>query len=227
MSFLKSSITKKALMAASGFMLVGFIVAHLAGNLTIFFGQGALNAYAAKLHHLGGLLWVARFILLGAVGLHIATAILLTQENRRARPVPYRGKGSSETTYAARTMAVSGIIVLSYIVYHLMHFTFRVTHPETYHLKDALGRDDVFSMVVLSFQNLPTSAVYIISIFLLCAHLSHGFSSMFQSLGLNDAKRIPLLKKAGLAFAALIFIGYASIPFAVLTGLIKAPGVSI
>ena len=220
-SAVKSSIGKKAVMAITGLLLIGFIVGHLAGNLLIFAGPDALNSYAKKLRDLGNLLWVIRFILLTIVGLHIWSAICLTLENREARPVAYQKKAHNTTSYAARTMMVSGFIVLAYIIYHLLHFTVRITHPDFSHLTDAMGRHDVYSMVVLSFQQWPVSIAYIISMLLLSAHLSHGVSSLFQSLGLNDERWIPRFKLAGRLFAAVIFIGYSSIPLCAWLGILK------
>ena len=214
----RSSIGKKIVMGVSGLLLLGFVVGHLCGNLLIFFGPDALNAYAKKLKDLGPLLWVARISLIVFVVAHIVTAIQLTLENREARGTAYVHKAKIQTTYAARTMMISGIIVLAYIIYHLMHFTFLITNPDISHFKDALGRHDVYSMVVLSFQKFPISAVYIVATFLLCNHLKHGIGSLFQTLGLADDKSLPLFKNGGAVFAILLFLGYASIPIAVLSG---------
>ena len=159
--------------------------------------------------------------LLVIIGLHILTAVQVTIENRKARPVPYQRVKSAATTYAARTMAVSGFIVLFYIVYHLLHFTLRVTHPEISHGVDAHGYRDVFSMVFLSFRDPFLSGFYIFSMGLLSMHLSHGFKSLFRSLGVNNEKLNPKLALLSNGIATLIFIGYSAIPLAVLTGLIK------
>jgi len=211
-------------MAVTGLMLILFVIGHMLGNLTIFVGQDLLNSYAHHLAGLGPLLWVVRIGLLGIVGLHILTAVQVTLENRKARPVPYQRVKSAATTYAARTMALSGFIVLFYIVYHLMHFTFRVTHPEISHGVDAHGYRDVFSMVVFSFRDPLVSVFYVFSMGLLSMHLSHGFKSLFQSLGLNSEKLNSKISLLSGTLAILIFIGYSSIPLAVLFGLIKPAG---
>lgn len=208
-------------MAVTGLALVGFVIMHLLGNLLIFRGPDALNAYAAKLLHLGALLWVARLILLAAVVVHIVMAIILTRENRSARPVAYAAQQAAHTTYAARTMMVSGVLLTVFIAYHLLHFTFRVTHPDISRLTDALGRHDVYSMVVGSFHNPLLALGYVASMALLCAHLSHGAGSFLQSLGLNNERWLPIIERAGRAFAVLLFAGYASIPTAVLLGWIR------
>lgn len=221
----KPSIIKKAVMAVTGLLLIAFVVAHLLGNLCIFAGPGLLNAYAHHLEGLGPLVWAARFGLLAIVGLHIWTAVQLTIENKKARPVGYKCYKPIESTYAARTMAVSGFIILAYLIYHLMHFTFRVTHPEISRGIDAHGYRDVYSMVVLSFQDIRISAFYIFSMALLAMHMSHGFKSMFQSLGMNTARMEPSLAAAARILAFVIFAGYSAIPLAVLAGWVKPVGV--
>ncbi len=224
LAFLRSSVGRKYLVGVSGLMLVGFAVIHLLGNLTIFIGQDAMNAYAEKLVHLGPLLWVARIMLIAAAAVHAVTAIQLARENRAARPVGYRKEQSFQTTFAAKTMAVSGIFLLAYIVYHLLHFTFGVTQPAIAHLKDPLNRHDVHSMVILGFQDIKVVAIYVVAMALLCSHLSHGIASMFQSVGINDDRYTPLLKRISHLTAAFLFIGYSSIPLAIYFGLVKLAG---
>jgi len=225
--YFSTSTGKKFLMAVSGAALFGFIVAHLAGNLQIFEGQEAINRYSLFLKSLGELLWAARIGLLAMVGIHIWTSVQLTLENKAARPVAYAEKKFIEASTASRTMIWSGTIILVFIIFHLMHYTFMTVHPEYRNLVDAQGRHDVYSMMVLGFQQPAISIFYIAAIFLLCFHLSHGIYSMFQSLGLqNDKIRACLLKWAP-RIAWLIFLGYASIPSAVLAGIVKLPpGVS-
>ncbi len=218
------SITKKAVMAVTGLFLLGFVLAHLAGNLLIFGGQDLFNSYARHLEELGPLLWAARIGLLVLVMLHILTAVQVTMENRKARPVAYQRKQAIQTTYAARTMMFSGIIILAYLIYHLLHFTFRVTHPDISHGMDAQGRRDVYTMVVLSFRDPLLSSFYVFSMALLSMHLSHGFKSLFQSLGWNHEKLEPKLAKISCGLALLIFAGYSAIPLAVLFGIVKPAG---
>jgi len=208
-------------MALTGLVLVGFVIMHLLGNLLIFRGPEALNAYAAKLRHLGGLLWMARVILLAAVSVHIVMAIILTRENRSARPIAYAVKRSVQTTYSARTMMISGVLLTLFIGYHLLHFTFRVTHPDISHLSDTLGRHDVYAMVVGSFHDPFLVLGYVASMALLCAHLSHGVGSFLQSLGLNNERWLPVVTRAGGILAVLLCAGYASIPVAILLGWVR------
>ena len=155
------------------------------------------------------------------VVLHIYFTIRLAIDNRRARPVAYKKKEHVKATFASRSMVISGLVVFAFILYHLAHFTVRVTDPRFELLKaDPLYGVDVYSMMVYGFQNPIVSAFYILALFLLALHLSHGASSFFQSLGLNDKKLTPRLERWGRIFAWLIFVGYISIPVAVLLGLV-------
>lgn len=220
-SWLRSSIGKKALMAVSGLVLVGFIISHLLGNLLIFGGPDALNAYGAKLRHLGWLLWVTRGFLIVMVVVHITTSVQLAIENRRARPQGYRVQRYAETSPAARSMLISGLLVLAYLVYHLLHFTFRVTNPALSHGVDALGRHDIYTMAVRSFQHIPIALAYIAGMAFVCLHLSHGVASAFQTLGLTSERTIPVLSWISRLFALAVFLGYCAIPVAVLLGVVR------
>ena len=221
-SFYRSSVGKKFIVAITGVVLIAFVVGHLLGNLQIFLGQDWINSYAEHLRELGPFLWVIRAFLLFNVLLHIFCTISLALENRRARPVRYKKKEHVKATFASRSMALSGLIVLAFILYHLAHFTVRVTDPRFLLLKaDPLNRYDVYSMMVYGFQNVYVSIFYIVGLFLLTLHLTHGSSSFFQSLGLNNQRLTPRLAIGGRILAWLLFIGYTSIPIAVLLGFIK------
>jgi succinate dehydrogenase / fumarate reductase cytochrome b subunit len=216
--FLKSSVGQKAVVAVTGLVLFGFVVAHMLGNLQIFLGAEALNAYAKKLQNMPLLLWPARLFLLLTLLIHVFVSLKLAIENRKARPIPYVSKNTVQATAASRTMVFSGLAIFGFIVYHLLHFTFGVTHPGFFHLTDARGYHDVYSMVVLSFQDIWVSASYIAAMAFLCLHLSHGLASFPQSLGFNRESWIPGLKCAARAVALIIFIGNSSIPLAALLG---------
>jgi succinate dehydrogenase / fumarate reductase cytochrome b subunit len=205
-------------MAVTGVVLVGFVVGHMLGNLQIFAGQDQLNAYAAALHGMPLLLWVARIGLLVVVGLHIWAAVVLTLDNRRARPVSYRKSDTLQATYASRTMRYSGFIVLAFIIYHLLHFTAQVTHPEYSELVDGAGRHDVYNMVIIGFSNPLISGFYILSMFLLAMHLAHGVGSMLQTVGLRSSGTRSMVGSISVGLAAVIFVGNISIPLAVLFG---------
>lgn len=208
--------------AITGLILIGFVVGHLIGNLQIFLGPDWINSYAEHLRDLGPLLWAVRVFLLVTVVLHIYYTIRLAIENRAARPNRYAKKDHVKASFASRHMAMSGLIVLAFILYHLAHFTVRVADPRFALLKaDPLNRYDVYSMMVYGFQNPIVSGFYILAMFLLTLHLTHGASSFFQSLGLNDKKMTARLAGLGRAFAWLIFLGYTSIPVAVLLGIVK------
>ncbi len=219
-SFFTSSIGKKFLMAISGVGLIGFIVAHLIGNLLIFGGQEALNAYAKGLHDLGGLLWIARIGLITIFVVHIGAAIALTRDNRAARPDSYQSKGTVKASLASKNMGLSGSFILLFVIGHLLHFTWGVIQPESHSLIDAQGRHDVYSMVVTGFSNLFVSIPYIFSLILLGAHLSHAMSSFFQTLGFNHPTYTPLINKGAPMLAMAITIGYLAIPVSVICKII-------
>ena len=216
--YLRSSIGMKQLMAVTGLILLGFVIAHLLGNLLIFAGRDALNAYAVTLVETGPILWVFRLVLLGAVLLHIAASIRLVSMNRAARPVRYQVFRPRTTPYYARAMAWTGLVIAAFVIFHLLHFTFGAINPEYYALVDAQGRHDVYGMTVRGFQNVPIAGFYIVAVGLLTLHLAHGIPSLFQSLGLRHPKYTPTIETVGFWLAVLLFIGYASIPVAVLLG---------
>ena len=213
----KSSIGAKAVMALTGVALLGFVVVHLTGKLLIFSGPDTLNAYAASLHSMGNLLHLARAGLLAAVVLHIASAYRLTLLNRSARPGEYRQTAPKVSSYATRTMAWSGTIVLAFILFHLAHFTFGAVQPEAYAWADQTS-PNVYKMVVVGFSSVPIAASYIVAIARLGMHLSHGVTSMFQSLGVRHPRYDTLIAKVGPTFAILYALANISMPVAVLAG---------
>lgn len=210
------------IVAASGIVLIAFVIGHLLGNLQIFIGPDWVNGYAEHLRELGPILWVIRILLLVTVVVHIYFTILLAIENRRARPKQYAKKEHVKASFASRHMVVSGLVVLAFIIFHLLHFTARKFDARFPMLKsDPLNHYDVYSMMVYGFQNIYISTFYIIGLFLLTLHLTHGASSFFQSLGLNNQKLTARLAFGGRIFAWLIFVGYVSIPVAVLLHWVK------
>ena len=206
-------------MAITGIILVSFVVGHLLGNLTIFFGPDLINAYALKLHSLGPLLWVIRLALLATVVLHIGFTMLVWKENLAARPQKYAVNAPIKTTVFARTMRLTGLIVLAFIAFHLAHFTLHLINPSyaTLHT-DLHGQQvhDVYRMVVLGFSNPFVSGFYILSLALVAFHLSHGIGSLFQTLGLTSQTLRPVYETAGRVVAWVLFAGYAAIPVSVL-----------
>ena len=210
------------IVALSGIILILFVIGHLLGNLQIFLGPDWINGYSQHLRDLGSILWIIRIFLLTTVIVHIYVTIRLAIDNRRARPEAYIDKQHVKATFASRHMVMSGLIVLAFIIYHIAHFTVRVTDRRFALLKaDPLNHYDVYSMMVYGFQNYFVSAFYVLGLWLLALHLSHGSSSFFQSLGLNNKTLTPRLAFGGRVFAWLLFLGYTSIPIAVLLGLVK------
>lgn len=218
-TWLFSSIGKKTIVAGSGILLVLFLVGHLGGNLTFFFGPDWINSYAKHLHDLGPLLWVIRLGLLAVVVSHIFFTMLLWKENHTARPNKYEYKTHVQSSVFARTMRMSGIIILAFILFHLAHFTLRVIDPAYSQMRTMLdGHEvmDVYRMVVVGFSNPFISIFYVISLGLVAFHLSHGVASLFQTLGITNRTLRPLFEKGGQFLAWLLFLGFASIPLSVL-----------
>ncbi|OHE78917.1 MAG: succinate dehydrogenase [Verrucomicrobia bacterium RIFCSPLOWO2_12_FULL_64_8] len=234
------SIGKKLLMAVTGVILMGFITGHLIGNLQIFEHPDRINGYAHFLQSLGPVLWAVRLGLLACVMVHIWVATLLTLENWRARPEKYDVNHTIRATLSSRTMRVTGLVVLAFILYHLAHFTvgwvqagtFKRSLPEYVLLSDyhALGVTvvaagtqvlDVHAMMVLGFQSVLVSLFYIVAVGLLSFHLLHGAESMFQTFGWNSGRWAGVLRKLVLAWCVLYFLGNLAIPGAVLVGAVK------
>jgi succinate dehydrogenase / fumarate reductase cytochrome b subunit len=217
----QSSLGKKYVMAITGLALFIFVIVHLAGNLQIFLGPDSINAYAKLLKSNLGLLWALRIGLLLIVVLHITTAIKLASANRRARPTAYTFKKPVASTFANRTILISGLIILVFIIFHLSHFTLGFVDPQYLHFEDPSRRHDVYRMMVKGFSNPIVSIFYILSMGLLLLHLSHGVSSLFQSLGLRSKKIFGFLDKFAKLSALLIFLGNCAIPLAILAGMVK------
>jgi succinate dehydrogenase / fumarate reductase cytochrome b subunit len=222
--YFKTSIGKKFVVAFTGALLLGFVIAHMAGNLQIFAGAEKINTYAKFLKDLGPLLWIARIGLLVAIFFHIYFTVQLNLANYAARPVKYAMMKTKQATSASLYMAISGMTIFAFIVYHLLHFTLGVTNPEFLNLEYSLNGEkvhDVYAMIVMGFQVPIVSAAYIIAMGLLCWHLSHGVSSIFQTLGIDSPKMNPRLKILAYSVAAIIFVGNVSIPLTILLGLVK------
>jgi succinate dehydrogenase / fumarate reductase cytochrome b subunit len=253
-NFIQSTIGRKILMALTGLILVLFVLGHMLGNLQIFLGPDVINAYAYKLHHLlpTSALWAVRLVLLGTIAVHIWAAVTLTLDNRKARPQGYSEDKVVQASYSSRTMRMSGIILLAFIIFHIAHFTVRSVPGMQYEseieseieskksgrlemvmvplVKDGeavlkngheIPTFNVNDMMVAGFKVWYVSAFYIIATGLLCMHLTHGFSSMFQSVGLRNGLWRRRLDRAALAYGWIVFLGFAIIPISVMTGLLK------
>ena len=240
-------------MAITGALLSLFVLGHMAGNLQVFLDPYYINAYASHLQHLPyGLLWVIRAVLLGTVVIHIWVSVVLTIENMKARPEEYKYKSTAAASYASRTMRISGVILFLFIVFHIAHFTTRQvpgqefntaivdasgnTHeldvplvtPEGHVVKDKYGETkmvhNTHAMMVSGFSRWWVSAIYIVGMFLLTNHLRHGISSMFQSLGLRNSGTLPFLKVVAWIYSVVVFLGFISVPIAVLAKVITIQG---
>ena len=247
-NFIQSTIGRKFLMALTGVVLVLFVMGHMLGNLQIFLGPDVINAYAYKLHNLlpSSALWAVRLVLLGTIAVHIWAAVTLTLDNRKARPQGYREDKVVQASYSSRTMRWSGIILLAFIIFHIAHFTVRAVPGMQYESESKESRIlektevplvkdgeavlenghkimtfNVNDMMVIGFKNKYVSAFYIFATGLLCMHLTHGFSSMFQSVGLRNGLWRRRLDRAALFYGWVVFIGFAIIPIAVMAGLLK------
>jgi succinate dehydrogenase / fumarate reductase cytochrome b subunit len=221
MLLINNTVAKKVVMAVTGTMLTAFTLVHLLGNSSVFIGPEGINAYAMSLQSLGPLVWVFRTTLLAVFVLHVLFGTALALENRAARPHKYAVTRHLRATVAGRTMIWTGLFFAGFLVFHLLHFTFHVITPELSaraHL-DLMGRPDVFTMVVRSFQRYLFPGVYITGVAALALHLSHGMQSLFQTTGLNNDRTLPVFTKAGRIAAVVLLLGYASIPLAIFTGI--------
>ena len=217
----QSSLGKKYIMAITGMLLFLFVIAHMLGNLQIYLGKEVLNAYGHFLQSNVELLWPARIGLLVLAILHIVTVILLVRENRAARAVAYDNTKYYGASFASQAMVFSGLIVLAFIVFHILHFTVGVIQPESMQFKDLEGRHDVYKMMVSGFSNPGISMIYIICMGLLSLHLTHGVSAMFQSLGWKKRAFANAIDKFAKISALVIFIGNCTIPVAILLKYVK------
>lgn len=220
----RTSVAAKTVMAATALMLFGFVVGHLLGNLQIFLGPGALNAYALSLRDHLGLLWAARVVLLAALVLHVATAVHLTRKNRMARPDRYVLQRYPHSDVAARAMLLTGWLILAFVLFHLAHYTFCWIHPEYAALEwtapDGRRGHDVYTMTVLGFQSPLIVLIYIAAQVVLAMHLSHGLSSVVQTFGFKTHRNERAVNKIGPVLAGAIFVGFVSIPISVLLGFV-------
>ncbi len=221
MLFPTSTIGRKIVMAITGQILVLFIIFHIAGNSTIFFH--ALNAYVAGLYRFPVFVWGGRIVLVLAFLFHSYYGILLKIENSRAKPEPYAVTSYRKATFAGRNQVWTGVLVLAFLIYHLLQFTFQIANPgvaaDTH--RDLLGRPDVFTMVVASFRHIGISGMYVISLAALGLHLLHGIQSSIQTWGLNNARTLPVFEKTGTTASIVIFLWYAAIPISVVVGILK------
>ena len=212
--FWDSSIGKKALMAVTGLIMVGFLIVHVLGNLQMFEGPLKINEYSAALRRLGPLLWLARGVLIVSVIVHIIAAYQLTRRKQVARPVGYADQEAQVSTFAARTIRWGGVLVLIFIVLHLLHFTFGTIHP-------VFDHKDVYGNVVAAFQIWWVALLYLVAMVVVGLHLYHGTWSSLRTLGLTRPSADPLKRRVVTVLAWAIFLGFSIIPIAVLARLVR------
>src|SRR5262249_34524339 len=212
--FYESTIGKKAIMAVTGLILFGFLIAHMLGNLQIFLGSAVMNHYAETLHANMPLLWTVRTVLLVSVILHIWASIQLSAIKKEARPVAYVKRTNVTSSWASRTMMLSGPIIAAFVVLHLLHLTTCTIHPDFVPLH-------AYENLVKGFLVVPLALVYVAVMILIGFHLSHGIWSMFQSMGFSHPRYTPMIKKFAAVFSWVLIAGFISIPLSVLLGLVR------
>lgn len=226
-----SSLGKKILMGATGAAMFLFVIGHLVGNLQVFLPKERINAYAHLLHANPGLLWVVRLGLLAIVGIHVWSAVTLNAQNLAARPVAYgNGRPPVAATWASRYMFMTGLVIAAFVVYHLLHYTVQIPaiNMTGKDFGDLVvrggpqdGYKDVHQMLVIGFGHPLVSLFYLVAIGLLCLHLSHGASAMFQSLGIQEGAWRQRLELSAKMLSAAIFAGYAAIPLAIFLRIVQ------
>lgn len=225
---LLSSVGRKWIVAVTGILLIGFVLVHMTGNLQMFSGTpDTINHYAYLLKSYPWVLWSFRVGLLAAAGLHIWGAISLARENRMAKPVGYAVRGRTsrlKATWSSVTMVISGTVVLGFIIFHLLHFTAQVVDRSYQAMETVVGgvtMHDVYRMVITGFSKPLISVFYVVAMAMLLSHLRHGAASVFQTLGLRDRNVSQVIGWGAWILAVILFLGFSSIPVAVLAGVIK------
>jgi succinate dehydrogenase / fumarate reductase cytochrome b subunit len=216
-----SSIGKKSVMAVTGLIMIAFLLVHMLGNLKIFFGAKDFDHYAAWLRTIGTpvlhgawYLWIQRFVLLVAVGLHITAAAQLSRRDVAARPVKYSHGQRGKATFATRTMRYGGVILALFIIWHILDLTAGVLNPD-------FKKDHPYHNIVADFQTWWINIIYIVAMLMLGLHINHGFWSASQTLGFNSPKRDKALKATGTFLAVILTVGFLMVPIGVMTGIVS------
>ncbi len=223
-SLYRTSVGKKFYMAISGVVLIGFLVAHMVGNLKMYMGAEAFNHYAEFLRVVGEPvlprmvgLWIFRLVLLGCVGLHMLSALQVYLQSRKARGTDYTKEESLSFAYASRTMRWGGVIIAAFVLYHILHFTVGSAHPDFVH-------GDAYRNVVLGFGSWWVAGFYTVTLVMVTFHLYHGLWSAFQTVGANHPRYNPYRRPLALALALVIFVGFMTVPVGVKTGMLALEG---
>jgi succinate dehydrogenase / fumarate reductase cytochrome b subunit len=219
MRLFSDSIGRKVVMAITGTLMVLFVIGHMLGNLTIYAGAPGLNGYAHHLHDLAPLVWGTRIVMGAAVLLHLFLSITITLENTAAKPDRYAVQNSLRATFASKNMIWTGAILGAFIVYHLLHFTFRVTPDVAAYAGEIPG--NVYAMVTTALHGAFTGLAYIAAMVSLFLHLSHGIQSVFQTFGLSNGFLLPRWGLVGKVLSVIFLVGFASIPAVILAGILS------
>jgi succinate dehydrogenase / fumarate reductase, cytochrome b subunit len=228
-SYWSSSIGKKLVVAVTGVILVLFLLGHLIGNLTVFMGPEAFNRYAHFLHHMfhGAGIWAFRVFMLVVIVAHFAATISLTRQNRAARK-SYEHPATIQASKASRTMIFSGLGILAFIIYHLLHLTVRFGNEYNTNLRyetTLFGTEgkvhNAYQMVIDAFNWWPATLFYVAGITLLFPHIQHGVGSMFQTLGFRSARSAGLVRQLSIGYSVFIWLGFIIIPLAIQLGFVR------
>jgi len=218
----RSSIGKKALMALTGLIWIGYVVTHMYGNLKAFQGSEHFNAYAEGLRELGApvfgylhLLTIARIVLVAALLVHIWAAWSLFVMAREARPSSYASRRTVKANYASVTMRYGAVVILLFIIFHLAQLTWGISAISPDYI-----RGDPYHNIISSFSSLPVVIIYLIALVALAFHLFHGTWSLFQTLGLNDSNWDPVYRGLAWLLAIVVPLGFAAVPIAIQLGII-------
>lgn len=214
--FYASVIGKKAVMGITGLVGVVFVIGHALGNLFVFRGSEAMNAYSHFLKSTGELLWVVRIVLILAVVLHVVAALQLTIQSRAARPIGYAKFKPQVATIASRTMRWGGVLLLVFIPLHILHFTTGTVRPA-----GVFSSTDVYGNVVTSFRIWWVALFYIVAMVTLGLHLFHGAWSSVRSIGMSPSSPQPLHRKFSLLIAVFAWAAFTAIPVAVFAGFVR------
>jgi succinate dehydrogenase / fumarate reductase cytochrome b subunit len=215
-TFYGSMVGKKAVMALTGLIWVGFVILHSLGNLLVFRGSAAINSYSHFLKSTGELLWALRALLFLALVLHVIAAIQLTRQSRAARPIGYAKRETQVATIASRTMRWGGALLLIFIVVHILHFTTGNIRPA-----GVFSTEDVYTNVVTSFRIWWVALFYVVAMIALGLHLFHGAWSSVRSIGVNPASPQPLHRRLSLLIAVFVWAAFTAIPVAVFSGIVR------
>lgn len=223
LGFYRSTIGKKIIMAVSGLIGIGFVIAHMAGNLQVFVGADKINAYGGLLHGpLAEVTWGLRVVLIVAVALHVLMAVQLTQRALSARPVSYEQREPQVSTLASRTMRWGGVLLMVFIVVHILHFTTQRIDPAGWVGKtDAAGHRDIYGNMVASFHLWWVTTFYVAAMIALGLHLYHGAWSSLRTLGYAKPSGHPLKRRIAIGVAVIVWAGFTLVPLGVVAGVIR------